>query len=69
MKKSMENAMHEAKKLSEEHDIIYYVMDKRNGKTACYSELLIDNPVFFYDLFKKGYYPVCKFVNGQKSAC
>lgn len=61
MKKSLQEAMEEAKKLSIKNpDIIYYVVDKRRCKPKVYSLEWCAVQAVNYE----GYHPVATFKNG-----
>ena len=64
MKKSLQEALEEAKMLSIKNpDIIYYVVDKRRCKPKVYSLGWCAVRAVNYD----GYHPVATFKNGVKS--
>ena len=62
-KKSLLEAENEAKELSVKYpEIVYYVVDKKHGRAACYSIDWIVRQKIFYE----NYFPVCTYKNGVR---
>ena len=60
-KKSLLEAENEAKELSLKYpEKVYYVVDKKHGRAACYSIDWIVRQKIFYE----NYFPVCTYKNG-----
>lgn len=61
VKQSLFEAEKEAKELSIKNpNIVYYVIDKKRGKAACYSiEWIVRQRIAF-----ENYFPVCTYRNG-----
>ena len=62
-KKSLLEAENEAKELSTKYpEKVYYVVDKKHGRAACYSIDWIVRQKIFYE----NYFPVCTYKNGVR---
>lgn len=62
-KKSLLEAENEAKELSVKYpEQVYYVVDKKHGRAACYSIDWIVRQKIFYE----NYFPVCTYKNGVR---
>lgn len=62
-KKSLLEAENEAKELSAKYpERVYYVVDKKHGRAACYSIDWIVRQKIFYE----NYFPVCTYKNGVR---
>lgn len=62
-KQSLIEAENEARESSIKNpDVIYYVIDKKHGRAACYSL----GWLAVYKINKENYFPVCNYRNGIK---